>query len=208
MTSALPDWSLVTERNPHLIRLPHLDQQLVHREAMALWDDALAGTVGPEERLLASATLVKVCNRTIDRLRPERDALAVSLALYDGAKAMDKVIGVARTRFHALTSEALCITDAERAAGWRASATRKQIAARARRNRVYHHEPVRASQRVVRISHQVAVAEEAASLGREVRDRAANELMAEPYNWMRAEVAAMVGLNPSRLSHIAAEARQ
>lgn len=196
----------MTTRNPNLIRLPHLDKEKVHRDALEVWQDALKGAAGPEEHALAAATLVNTCQSIIERLRPERDELAVSLALYDGALAMDKVIGVARTRFYELTCQALGITDAERHSKWRANATTEQIIDRAQAHDVAQHPADKAGKRVVKVAHQVAVAEEAAQMGRTVRDRAANELMNEPHNWSRVKVGELIGRNGSRLSHIAAAA--
>jgi hypothetical protein len=149
----------------------------------------------------AAAPIVDKAADKASRLRGERDAVALSLALYDGPRdGLHLIVGVNRTRWYEMRHRRLSITETERRAKWLLSATAEQIAARAAAHGV-DRVPVQIAEGALpRLALETYRYEERAKAARALRDQAVHVLL--DAGWKRTEIAPLIGKNESRISHI------
>lgn len=174
-----------------------LDRPRIVMEESAAVARALRAARKPERRLELASEIVAAAEREVAPLRPQRDAAALSLALYDGVRAVQDVIGVSRIYFYAMRFEALGLTEEERGA-WLKTATREQVAERAQTVGVPHVEE--AIDVASSTGEQIARAEERAAVARIIRDTAIVELWRA--GWNRGPIAAIAHVAESRISQI------
>lgn len=155
------------------IALPDLDRDSIREEQTALVARELAGITDPVKRLRKSAEIVNTAQADFDHLRPRRDAYALSLWAHDGIRALNRAIGVNRTRWYEIRG------DIDPGA-------------------VRHY--ITAASKLPGLATETAEREERARAARVIRDGAISELL--DAGWSRPDIAAIIGRNPSRISHI------
>lgn len=175
--------------------LPALDRRAILDVETAAVDALLSVIDNPEDRLAAAARLADENQVAADRWRPRRDAAALSVAIYDGHRAINRVVGVNRTRFYTMRASALGLTAAEQAASWLVKASREQVIARARRHDVAHIPD--AVTTLPRLAQRVAAAEARAAVARSVRDRLITDMMAAGHT--EVQVAEIIGRTRARV---------
>lgn len=157
--------------------LPPLDRDSIKAQQEAAVAAELQALTDPAERLRVAAEIVNTAQAEFERLRPRRDSYAMSLWAHDGVRALNRVIGVNRTRWYEVRGEA-------------------------DQSAVKHIKT--AADKLPRLAADTAAAEERARAGRAARDEAIGELLT--LGWGRPEIAAIIGRNPSRVSHIKSRA--
>ena len=191
------------------IKPPRIDRENVIRPEEAARVAAVLDLLAespPEERLKAAAQIVDEAQAAFDKLRPKRDALGLSLSLYEHRRAVNTAMGLSRTAFHEMRCTALGLTEDERKSKWLqrqldlGDEGKRVIEERARLREVK--KVTGASGKIGEVAEQAVRAEERAKAARAYRDAAAVELSNPPYSWGRREIAEIIGKNASRVSHI------
>lgn len=159
-----------------------LDEPAIEAEAAAWVAERLDGITDPEERAKAAAALVKPQMREADKWRPDRDAAALSLSIeFFGRKrtGITTAAGINKARLNFL---------------------RDQLQAGTVENHVMPTEE--AVDLLTRTAIRVVRHEARAEAARHARDAAAIKLLGPKYRWSNADVARLIGTDPSRVSHI------
>jgi hypothetical protein len=154
-------------------KLPRLDRPAIRAAATDAVKAELAAIPNRLDRLEAAAKIADTAQADADKVRPKRDAAALSLATHDGLRALNTVIGVNRTRWYEIRT--------------------------AHDTSTVKHSPT-AANRLPDLAQRVAVAEERARAARAIRDDIVADLVDE--GWQRPQIAERIGRNPSRISHI------
>lgn len=168
-----------TTRRP-LPKLRPLDEPAIEAEAAVWVADRLDGITDPEKRAKAAAALVRPCIREADKWRPQRDAAAVSLSIeFFGRKrtGIPQAAGINKARLNFLR-DSLPAGAVDQAHMDDAADVLNRTA--------------------IKVVRQEARAEAA----RRARDEAALKLLGPDYGWSNADVARLIGTDPSRVSHI------
>lgn len=153
--------------------LPLLDRDRIRAEQCEVVEAALARVKAPADRLRVAAEIANAAQAEFDKLRPRRDAYAISLWAHDGLRALNRVIGVNRTRWYEIRGDV-------NPADVRYYAT--------------------AMSKLPQLAADTAAAEERARAARHYRDETIAELVRN--GWARTQIAEIIGRNPSRISHI------
>lgn len=175
--------------------LPHLDRRNIREVETIAVDTILAAIPDREARLVRAGEIADEAQTIADRWRPQRDQAALSLALYDGHRGLNSVIGVTRTRFYDMRADALHLTKAEKKAKWLVKASRDQVVARARQHGVEHIPD--AIKKLPRYANRVAAAKERDQAARAVRDRLVADLLRDGRT--PSELGDLIGRNRSRV---------
>lgn len=155
--------------------LPRLDRLAIAAEQQRLLPSLLPTGGASLDRLAAIAALMDDWAAEARRLARRRDKLGLSLAIHDGMRAVNTVMGVSRTGFFALR----CAVD---------PATVPHVK--------------NAAAKLPEIAAAAAALEERYTLARAVRDSLVHDLLEAGHS--RPEIAEAIGRNPSRISHIKA----
>jgi len=175
-------------------KLPPTDTEAIRAEVKAEVQAVLNKHKKNEaEQLRAVVALAKPAEATLAEYGDFATALALSLALYEGARGMSNVIGLSRERFYKLTVDALG-EDWKRPSSWG-----PEIVERARKRKVPFYSD--AADMLPDIAQRVVHAKVMIEESRKVRD----ELMARLYRekkMTRLEIADILERNPSRVSQV------
>jgi hypothetical protein len=190
-------------------KLPKLDRDRIARAARETVRQELKNCRTPETLLRRSTQIVQHAEEVIEQHRPTRDEAALSLALHEGRRAVNDVIGVHRSYFYGMRTKALRLTEEEKAAHWLEESapgvrrTKEEVQARAFEVGVPIIED--AASLAAHWGEQVALADEQATAAREIRDNAIRTCWDN--GWSRGRIAAIAGVDESRISQIVGEAK-
>ena len=201
----------MTGKMPASFKLPPLDTARLESEEQAAVAASLAGlpfqVLTAEERLQIAATIVNEATTDLEAHRRVRDAMALSLRLYDGARAVNHTLGISRTAFVEKCNEALRLTDAEKQEKWllgpaleSAEVKRTRIAERASASKVRQVPTEKAKRQLPRIAEKAYRAAARRDAAMPTRDAAIRELL--ELGWSREQVAEAAGVLPSRISQV------
>lgn len=175
-------------------RIARLDRAAIAAEEHANVLADIAHISNRLDRLGRAGLIADKAEVEAHQLRPRRDAIALSLWAHDEVRAVDRIVGLARTRFYDLRM--IAVGDiGVKADGTSWTDAELRAFARPKVERI-----AKAKAKIVAAADRVARAEARATAAREVRDKIVAELLAE--GWDRVSISVRIGRNPSRISHI------
>lgn len=186
-----------TTRSGHP-KVPVLDTAAIHAAAEKRVQDALNGITDPRDRLAVLGDLDAEANAVKTEWEPVMRRQALSLALHEGARAVNRSIGVSREAFSRMTRTALGDWP-ERPLMWD-----ETVRERARARKVHYYS--KAVTELPEIAAKVETAKAVLEAIRPLRDELVRELFAAGLK--RVEIAEIIGRNPSRVSHITGGGRE
>lgn len=158
-------------------RLPKLDRAALAAEEAARVRAEIDRISDPVDRLRCASRLADEADAAFAAVRPLRDAAALSLAAHDGVRGLNNALGMTRTAWFEIRKDREATGKAPR-----------RVA--------------RAAEKLPALAEDAARARARGEAARERRDALVGDLLDQGVT--RSEVAALIGRNPSRISHIKA----
>lgn len=172
--------------------VPKLDLPRITAASLALVQATLLGVSGDKSRLACAARIQHEAGVVIDNKQEHLYDLGVSIALFDGGRAVYDGMGITRSFFTLLTNKALGV--------WpeRKSATPDEVRARALARKVKYYR--NAVNDLPSIAEEVESAKARIAAAMPIRD--AMMIALKDQGLLRREIAEIAGCAPSRVSHI------
>lgn len=181
-------------------KITRIDAAAIAAEAAAEVTAELERTEDLFARVAAARQVIDHAEAQLDRLRARRDAMAVSLHLYDNVRAVNTMCGLGRTQMSKITREAVGGHEAPVVPGSDATIDRAAYAALAERFRVRRYDKDKALRDLPVVSAEVVRLNARAAAARKVRDDAAVALL-KAKKITKTEAADLMGRVRSLVSH-------
>lgn len=181
-----------------------IDVASLTKAAASITHAELAGIRDEAARLNRAVKIVAEVEGKLEPLRERRDALAVSLSVYDGVRAVNTMAGLGRTQMSKIKRAAIGGEDLPLMPGTSQTIDKVAYRALAERHGVPHY-PDAASE-LPAVAAQVVTLTATQEAAREVRDEIALGWISKGVK-TKTEVAKIMGVDRSRIAHLLSGAR-